>query len=230
MAEESKRTPAYVSYKTFKTSIMGLEHVPHVIDYSVYQSMNGSTRNFLFGAFRFFELIDAKGAPTSRFKAMASSDEAAWKKNMAELIRTYYKPQLEALQGGSIASLKSSFGDDIGASVVSPACRFLISAAKDVGLDVSPSVAKATVGNPPRKKKIKGTPRSGEDEGGGGGDDDGGDTSTGATIAFPIPIAGKAAGRIVVPKDLDESDLAMFNAMVAAVVAYAKQGAGGGDE
>jgi hypothetical protein len=228
MAEDQKkRTPAYVPYKTFRNSIQGLDHVPDAIDYSLYKAMNGSTRQFLFGALKFFDLIDGKGAPSNRFRELAAADDAAWKKIMGDLIRAHYsEQQLAALKSGTIATLKNSFGTEIGPSIVSPACRFLISAATEAGIEVSPTVAKGSVGNAtPRKKRVKGaTPRTGEDNGGGGSDDDAG-VGDGETISFPVPIAGKATGRIVVPKDMDDSDLPMFNAMVAAVVAYAKQNA-----
>lgn len=221
MAEESKQTPAYVSYKTFKSSLFGLPHVPTTIDYSVYQSMNGSTRNALFSAFKFFGLIGPKGEPSKVFREMAGKDEAVWKKNLADLLNAYYKDQLAPLKGGSIASLKKSFEDVAGPSLVAPACRFLISAAEDAGIEVSPSVAKASVGNAvPKRKRAK--DNRNDDDGGIDRDEMENDPGAG-TISFPIPIAGKSPGKIVVPKDLSDADLPMLNAMVAAVVAYAKQ-------
>lgn len=221
MAEDTKKTPAYVSYKTFKSSIMGLDHVANTIDYSVYKSMNGSTRNFLFGAFRFFDLINATGAPSKRFRDMATKDESVWNKNMGDLVRSHYQPQLEALASGTTASLKTAFGD-IGQSVVAPACRFLIAAAKDAGIPVSPSIESGSIGNAtPRKKRTKGASTEKHED---NLDDGGGSNEHAGTLSFPVPIQGKDAGRIVVPKDMSEEDLPMFQAMVAAVVAYAKQG------
>ncbi len=216
-----KRTPPYVAYKTFKSSIAGLDHVPDTIDYSMYDRMNGSARTLLFGALKFFELIDDKEKPSQEFRRLAGGEGEAWNGTLKSLIERHYADQLSFLKSGTVASLKRSFGDEIGPSIVSPACRFLMQAAQDVGLPVSPSIAKGKFGSAPplnRRKKKAPTPQTSNGSGGGH------TTKTlSETVRFPIPIAGKLAGEISVPKNLTEADLPMLKAMFAAVEQYAKQ-------
>ena len=224
MAESKKRTPAYVSYKTFKNAIVGLDHVPTTIDYSLYSSMNGSTRNVLFSALKFFELIGENGEPTDEFELLASGDETKWKSVLKTLLERFYADQLDVLKSGTVAGLRKSFGDDVGASIITPACRFLIAAATEAKVPVSPTIAKAKVGSTsPRKGRTSGrTPRQ---NGGGGG----GHTPPPKSdmVEFPIPLQGKPSGRIEIPTSLSEDDMLMVRAIVNAVEEFAKQEKGG---
>lgn len=224
---EARRTPAYVAYKTFKNVLSSLDHVPQTIDYSVFPSMNGSTRSYLFGAFKYLELINDEGVPSDAFRELAlASSEDAWKKVMRELIERHYADQLDALQHGTPTTLKKSIGDNIGPSVVAPACRFLIAAATDAGIQVSPSISRGTIGNSgsPRKRRNRKetTPRT-------GGTDDHHQNQKGM-IRFPIPLQGKQAGEIAVPEDLTVDDLPMVQAMFKAVEQYAEQATSKGDD
>ncbi len=223
MAKQQRLTPAYGSYQTLKNNIIGLDHVPDVLDYSVFPTMSGATRGLFFSALKFFNLIDDQGKPTVGFHSLVDGTDEERQAILRGLIESNYQPQLEALKNGTMVSLKKSFGDDIGPSVLAPACRFLINAAKDTGLPVSSTIAKTKVwsngATTPRKKKTRrGSPRSGA----------GVDTpAPKGTITFPIHLPGKPEGMIIVPKDLTAADLPMVQAIMAAVEAYAKQQEGG---
>ncbi len=223
MAEQQKRTPAYGSYQTLMNNITSLDHVPDVIDYSVYPTMSGGTRALFFGALRFFHLIDAQGKPSDDFHQLVDGTDEARTAVMRQLIERHYQTQLGILKNGTMASLKKSFGDDIGASVLAPACRFLIKAAQDTGLPVSSTIAKTRVGSngatTPRKKKT----RQGSPRGGAGA----ATPPPKGTITFTIHIPRKPEGMIIVPKDLTVADLPAVQATMAAVEAYAKQQEGG---
>lgn len=224
-----KRTPAYVPYTTFKNAIMKLDHVPDTIDYSVYAQMNGSTRTFLFGALKFFQLIDDQGEPSPEFMRLASGNEEEWKKTLKPLIERHYADQLPALKGGTPASLKKAFGDDIGASVVSPACRFLVQAAQDCGIEVSGTIQKGSFGGSPRavRKGKERTPR----EGNGGIDDTpAAEIIDPTSVVFPMPLTGGREAKLIVPRDITKRDVAMLKAGMAIAEALAAANDGGVDQ
>lgn len=223
MAKQQKRTPAYGSYQTLKNNIIGLDHVPDVLDYSVFPTMSGATRGLFFSALKFFNLIDDQGTPTVGLHSLVDGTDEERQLILRQLIESNYQPQLEVLKNGTMVSLKKSFGDDIGASVLAPACRFLINAAKDTGLPVSSTIAKTKVGSngatTPRKKKTRrGSPRDGASV----------DTPTPkGMITFAIHFPSKPEGMIRVPKDLTADDLPLVQTMMAAVEAYAERQKGG---
>lgn len=219
-----KQIPAYVGYGTFKNQITGLEHVPSVIDNSVYSSMGGSTRNAFFASMRFFDLIDENGVPSDDLKTLAESggDDAIWKNTMKRLIENRYSDaQLSTLKNGSINALKKTFEADAGQSLIPSACRFLITAAKDVGVPVSGTIAKGKVGGGRRRSGGGGTPRHNTASSGSGNEDK--SKTPKGMIPFPIHIPGKNEGRILVPEDFDEDDLPLAEAAFAYVQVWAKR-------
>ncbi|MEM8836179.1 MAG: hypothetical protein AAGD00_10195 [Planctomycetota bacterium] len=216
--ESKKRTPPYVSYKTFKNAITQLEHVPSTIDYSVYESMNGTTRTLLFGALRYLGLIDDKGKPSAEFKAMAEGDDGAWKATMKSLIEKHYAAQLDPLAKGTPKALKDSFPDDLGASVPGPACQFLVKAAEEAGLTVSPSIKKGKFASGGRRSSSRRSTKKNEVDGGGGEPSPSDDSST---VSFPLPLTGGREARLVVPRDLTPRDVAMLKAGMALAEAMA---------
>lgn len=229
---DPSRTPAYVGYGTFRNQIQGLEHVPSTIDYSVFEKMSGSTRNAFFSALRFFDLINEEGAPSKVFIQLASSDDGSWNSTMTKLIRDYYTPeQIDALATGTIASLKKSFEEHVGQSMVGSVCRFLIAAAKDVNLPVSATVAKGKVGSvrrsKPRSQSKQGSSNSTTEERKHNPSRKRDPSDQNETISFPIYFQDKAEGRIEIPRNLAVEDLPMFNAMVTAVTAFVESKKGG---
>jgi hypothetical protein len=164
MAEETRKpSPPYVAYTTFKNTIRSFEHIgniPEQIDTSLLKSMSGSSQSQFMLALRFFGLIDAQGKSSTTLKELATSDDAHWKPVMQDLLSKHYPEQMPLLHRGSPQQLKESFGD-IGGIVV-PAARFLIAAAKDAGVPVSPHVDKVTAGPvKPRKAKEATKPENG---------------------------------------------------------------------
>lgn len=155
MAEDNKpASPAYVSYSSFKNSIRGFVHdgeIPSHIDPSILGSLSGSVRAQFLSALRFFKLIDGEGRPSADLKALALASEPEWKKIVARLLQSHYKGQLEALRTGTPATLKTSFGSD--QAIVIPAARFLIAAALDSDIPVSPTIKKAGIPAPKRKRR-----------------------------------------------------------------------------
>lgn len=149
---KSKKTPAYVSYQTFKNVIRSLAgHVPERLDSSVFPQMSGSSRSQLFGALRFFGLIDERGTPSTLLRQMAAADETKWNEQMADLVRTHYPAQVKVLAQGTPQLLRESFAD-VGTGVLAPAYRFLLAACKDTGIPISKTIANDK-GSPNRSKR-----------------------------------------------------------------------------
>lgn len=150
-AGDKQATPPYLSYVTFKGAIQGLSldgRIPRQIDHSVLRTTSGSVRKMFLAALRFFDLIDENGAPGDNLEILASADEKTWRECMATLLTEYYPRQIEHLSDGSPKQLTESFQssfEGIGASIVSPAVRFLVAAARDAGLPVSGHIAQRQV-------------------------------------------------------------------------------------
>ncbi len=158
MSDEKKSpSPAYVAYATFKNSIRTLKHgnaIPDRIDPTVFGTMSGSAKNQLFGALKFFGLVDDKGVPAPRLRELATSDENGWNKAMGEMVHDRYREQVKVLKTGTPQMLRESFGDIGG--IVKPAVRFLLAACKDTGIDVSPLILReGSKGNgAPKRRRV----------------------------------------------------------------------------
>lgn len=222
MSQPKTQSPPYVAYTTFKSALKNLEHVPSTIDKSCFPKMSGTGLSQLFGALRHFKMIDDKGIPSADLKTLGDKgcDETKWKEIMKRLVEQYYADQLDALANGTSTALKKSFGDSVGASVVTPACRFLVQAAQDVGINVSPTIVKDKIksSTPTRRKTsvTKSKPPSA------GGQADTPPPLDKGMIEFPIHLPGKPVGRITVPEELTSADLVIINATMAVIKAYAE--------
>jgi len=161
--------PAYIGYQSFLNTIKMLApkgSLPDRIDGTVLTSLNGSTKAQFIAALRFLGLIDPGGKPTANFQKLieSSAHEPHRKAFMASMLKLKYGAQLDALKSGTPGSLKESFGD-IGPSLVAPAARFLLQAAEDADLPVSPHIKAAGIPSPkkPRKARVPGDgPEGGE--------------------------------------------------------------------
>lgn len=228
MADEVKTfKPPYMGYETFKNAVVELSkasHLPSRVDNSVFPTMSGSGKSNLIQALKFFRLIDELGVPSTEFVQLcgAASDSAKWKAAWATILPKQYSKQLTELESGTVATFKDSFGDIGGVSLVAPAARFLLQAARDAGLKVSTHI-----------KEIPGAPSKKKKEGSNNGEGEGGSPPP------PAAAAAAAAGRsqlseemsypigrerwLRVPKDLTARDCAMIKAMIPVLDEYVKQ-------
>ena len=160
---EPNVTPCYLSYTTFKNTIQSLAlngSIPRQIDHSVLLTMGGSSRKMFLAALRFFELIEGGRAPTQRLGNLANAPESEWKAYMETLLQEKYSRLLDELADASPKMLRDRFIETfngIGASLVDSAIRFLVAAARDAGLPVSPRLTqrKVRAPNAPRKRASK---------------------------------------------------------------------------
>jgi hypothetical protein len=160
--EPSTNTPPYLSYVTFKNTVQGLAlsgQIPRQIDHSVLGTMGGSGRKMFLAALRFLDLIDDEGSPAERLRKLATASDSNWADFMQVLLREKYGDLVEQLSDASPKSLRDAFIQQftgIGASLIEPAIRFLVTAARDCGLAVSSHLAMRkprTGGNAPRKPR-----------------------------------------------------------------------------
>jgi hypothetical protein len=144
-----KRLPPYISYRTFRNFIDGLQQgLPARIDRSYWgERLSGSTGTQLMAALRFLGLVNANGIPSDRLKQLASAKGDT----RAELLR---ETTTEAfgflllssfdLETATYAQLQEIFhytfqltGD------VSRKCiKFFIALASDAGIPLSPFITK----------------------------------------------------------------------------------------
>ncbi|MDP2932421.1 MAG: DUF5343 domain-containing protein [Chloroflexota bacterium] len=144
-----KRLPPYVSYRTFRNFIDGLQEVtPARIDRSYWgDRLSGSTGTQLMAALRFLGLVDANGIPTARLKGLA----AARGEHRNELLREMTTEAFGFLtlssfdmQTATSAQLQEVFHytfqltGDVGRKCI----KFFVALASDAGMPLSPFITK----------------------------------------------------------------------------------------
>ena len=158
---KTPNTPPYLSYVTFKNTSQNLVlggKLPRRIDRSVLGTMSGAGQKQFLAALKFFDLIDASGNPRERLGQLAHADESEWKDFMGVLLKERFPHEIEQLEDSSPKALRESFVtsfEGIGQSLIEPGIRFLVTAAKDCGFEVSVHISKrrARAANPPKRRQ-----------------------------------------------------------------------------
>tara|TARA_R100000687_G_scaffold82443_1_gene81912 strand:+ start:37 stop:612 length:576 start_codon:yes stop_codon:yes gene_type:complete len=187
---------------------------------------------------RFLRLIGADDAVKESLRDLieAHGDEEAWKKAVLEILLPAYTDLLGDLDidTATSAELDERFRN-AGAtgSVLIKASRFFLKLLEEAEMTYSPHFKSAKAARIPttsRKKprRARRPDKQGEDNKGASRDES--NKTPEGMIEFPIHFGpSKPTGKIQVPKSMNETDMAMFKAMVAAVEAYAAQQSKGGD-
>jgi hypothetical protein len=141
MAEQDKPlTPPYIAFGTFKNMLkqLGTNGLSPTlrIDGSVLGTMGGSARLQFLGALRYLNLIDEHKHPTPAMERLATATDQEWPALLSAILKEHYQQQIKHLAHGSPQQLRESFGTDF-PSITTPAVRFLVAAAKDVGMQVN---------------------------------------------------------------------------------------------
>ncbi len=214
--------PPYVSFKTltsFLNELRDLGHVPMQVDRTLMPKQSGSVINEILSAMRFLGLIDTgKGVPTPQYNDFVMATEAerkvAWVKILKEPYAFIFKADnfdIERATGQQVNDLFRA--RNVNGSTLSRAIAFFLSAAKEAGIKVSPSVKpppvqKNTVAK--TKKEKDSTPSA---------DDPPNDRNPASlqppegVHRFELPIPGKASVIVWIPKELDGDDWDMFRDM-----------------
>lgn len=144
-----KRLPPYVSYRTFRHFIDGLQQrVPSRIDRTYWgDTLSGSTGTQLMAALRFLGLIDANGKPTAQLTPLV----AAKGNEREELLRGIVITAFSFVLGGPMDPQSATYGelrdffhqtfqltDDVGRKCI----KFFVEMASDAGINLSPFIIK----------------------------------------------------------------------------------------
>jgi hypothetical protein len=233
MAEQTKSlTPPYLAYTTFKNTLRSLGKsgaVPDRIDGSLFTSISGSARLQFLGALKYLNLIDGEKSPLPPLKSLALASDVEWPQSLAALLTKHYPAQIKLLATGTPQQVKESFGNDH-PSIITPAVRFLVAAAKDAGVPVADhhkGQKGRTPGSSPRKRRrasdADAANTSGQGERISNGSVEKEDRTEPGMISFPIHMPGRDPGKIVVPSDIEEEEVVLVESAIAYLKLYAKR-------
>lgn len=202
--------PPYTSYRSFNNLINEFREypvLPTVIDRSLLSKRSGSEQSALIATLKWFRLIEDNGSPTQLLKDYIAADEESSKTLLKQMVESSYSQVTDDsfnLEKATSALLADQFRQyHISGSTLTKSISFFLSAAKDVGIPISPHVKPppAKNGTPRRKPKdshelppnspttnLK-TPRPPRED----------------MVAIPIPIYGGKNGVVYLPGDMTAS-------------------------
>jgi len=148
--KEKKRLPPYVSYRTFRNFLDGLQvgGMPARIDRSYWgDRLSGTTGTQLISALRFLNLVDASGLPTNRLKMLVAARGPQRNELLRQVTFEAFAPLMKAgldPQNATYSQLEEIFHDNFGLSGdVSRKCiKFFIMLAGDAGVHLSPFITR----------------------------------------------------------------------------------------
>lgn len=238
--ESPRHPPAYVPYDTFEHFIGTLKQVgvtPDGIDRSHMPRMSGALQSHLVAALKFLQLTTPTGQRMDALDRLVQAHGTdGWKASLAAVVEPAYAPIIGDLnlKTGTARKLREKFKEASGldGATLDKAIRFYLKALKATGAEVSPHffVRKApakrassngrTKAEPPR-------PSEGEPPAEDQHPSDSPPPRRQGTITIQIPFpVGRPQGSIIVPQDLKEADMAMVEAALVMVRAYAKANSG----
>jgi hypothetical protein len=144
-----KRSPPYVSYRSFLTLLEDLQRgLPARIDRSYWgDKFSGSTGTQLMSALRFLNLIDSNGLPTMQLKDLASARGT----HRSEILRKISQESFSFLMSNSFESEKATYAQleevfndiyQVDRDVARKCIKFFIEIANDAGIPLSPFITK----------------------------------------------------------------------------------------
>jgi hypothetical protein len=144
-----KRLPPYVSYRTFRNFVDGLQQrMPARIDRSYWgELLSGSSGAQLMSALRFLNLIDEHGRPTDRFKPLVTSKGEQRSVVLREIATDSFGFVLEGTldpQNATYSQLEEIFLErfpltgDLGRKCL----KFFIELTNDAGITLSPFITR----------------------------------------------------------------------------------------
>jgi hypothetical protein len=146
-----KHLPPYVSYRTFRNFLEGLQQrLPSRIDRSYWgETLSGSTGTQLMAALRFLGLIDPNGKPTDRLKPLVPAKGEQRIQLLQQVAHDAFSFVMKSnfdLESATYSQLEESFHntfqltDDVSRKCV----KFFIAMAGDCGMPISPFITKRT--------------------------------------------------------------------------------------
>ncbi|MBI2869085.1 MAG: DUF5343 domain-containing protein [Chloroflexi bacterium] len=150
----SRRLPPYVSYRTFRNFLEGLQQqgIPARIDRSYWgERLSGSTGSQLLAALRFLNLADTGGVPSSRLKQLTAARGSQKTDILRQATSEAYAFVLQGTfdpNNATYSQLEQAFRDNyqLGGDVSRKCIKFFVSLATDAGIYLSPFVTKKSTG------------------------------------------------------------------------------------
>ncbi len=149
VSKDRKRLPPYISYRTFRNFIDGLEQrVPARIDRSYWgDTLSGSTGTQLMAALRFLGLIDVNGRPTEQLKPLVTAkgeQRIEFLKQIAQEAFAFVLQSSFDPQSATYSQLQEVFNYtfQLTGDVSRKCIKFFIALANDAGVPLSPFMTK----------------------------------------------------------------------------------------
>jgi hypothetical protein len=166
--KNKKRSPPYVSYRSFLTLLEELQRgLPARIDRSYWgDKFSGSTGTQLMSALRFLNLVDSGGLPTRNLKDLAVSKGAS----RSEVLRKISQESFTFLinntfesETATYAQLEEVFNEiyQVDRDVARKCIKFFVELANDAGIQLSPFITKKSKVSKPAQVAEKIPKRSG---------------------------------------------------------------------
>ena len=151
-----KRSPPYVSYRSFLTLVEDLHQgLPARLDRSYWgEKFSGSTGTQLMSALRFLNLIDANGVPTAQLKDLANSRGAM----KSDILRKVSQESFSFLMSNSFEPDKATYAQleevfkelyQVDRDVSRKCIKFFIEIAVDSGIPLSQFITKKSKSSKP---------------------------------------------------------------------------------
>jgi Family of unknown function (DUF5343) len=153
-----KRSPPYVSYKSFLTLLEDLrgQGVPARLDRSYWgEKFSGSTGTQLMSALRFLELVDGNGAPSPTLKELVkarSNERGEILKQISHNSFAFLKTQSFEAESATYSQLEEVFKEEykVDKDVARKCIKFFVEIVIDAGIPLSPYITKKSKSSRPK--------------------------------------------------------------------------------
>lgn len=238
--DTTKAFPPYVAFEPLVTFTGQLSKtvVPTVIDKGLMTSMSGATQSHLMSAMRTLGLLDADNASTQALHDLVKAHGTPeWPEALRRVIDGYYSTIMGDVDitTATAKQVRDRFKEaGVDGSMADRAIRFFIKAMEEAKMEFSPHI-KVRKKSP---RKSSRTPKANSDSSKGSGESLDPEQSQRnpppkdppvekGMIKFPLYFKrenGPVAGVIIVPESLTQADIAVVDAMIVAIKAFAGEG------
>jgi hypothetical protein len=150
--DNSVKSPPYLSFTTLKNFLASLKNgvIPARIDKTLMVGQSGATQSYLMSSLRFFDLIDANGAPRPELKTLVTSEGEERKKIWKPIFEKGYEPIIGDLnlETATVGMLHEKFSaQGLAGETVKKCHSFFAAAAKEAGIPLAPQLEPNTRGS-----------------------------------------------------------------------------------
>jgi hypothetical protein len=209
------KQPPYLSYTTLKNFLTSLKNgvIPARIDKTLMVGQSGATQSYLMSSLRFFDLIDANGAPRPELKSLVTTDGDERQNIWKPIFEKGYKPIIGDLnlETATVGMLHEKFSDQgLTGQTVKKCHSFFAAAAKEAGVPLAPQLEPNTRGSGGGRRRKKASPAIAKlsttevDEF--GSETNGGDGKE-KTRIYTLPLGNNRSVKLQAPDTITKSEL-----------------------